>query len=185
MNRRIVSLVLAVLMLLSFAACKAKNPVEETTVPTETVPGVMDVPEGLWEEMVPATQETVAAAEETEATQETSVTEPTNGNSTEETKKPTEPQKPQETQAPQETQDPTTEATEPSTPEYSDTKLSQYEWYHALSGEEQMTYMESFDSVADFFAWYNAAKEEHEKQNPSIEIGNGSVDLGEIVGGKG
>ena len=45
--------------------------------------------------------------------------------------------------------------------------------------------MNSFDSVADFFAWYNAAKDEYEKQNPSVEIGGGSIDLGDIIGGKG
>ena len=185
MNRRIVALLLAVVMLLSLAACKKQKPSDETTVPVEVIAGVEEVPDDFWEELTPAEQETeetkeTAATEETEATQETTATDPTDGNSpTEETKAPA------ATEDPKENQDATTEATEPSAPEYSDTKLSQYEWYQELSGEEQVAYMNSFDSVADFFAWYNAAKDEYEKQNPSVEIGGGSIDLGDIIGGKG
>ena len=59
-----------------------------------------------------------------------------------------------------------------------------YEQYQAMSGDEQYAYFNTFGSVEDFFAWYNAAKATYEKENPSIEIGGGSIDLGEIINGK-
>ncbi|MBR2223812.1 MAG: hypothetical protein IJ973_05750, partial [Christensenellaceae bacterium] len=53
-----------------------------------------------------------------------------------------------------------------------------YEAYHAMSGEEQRAFMESFDDIEDFFAWYNNAKAEYEAKNPDIEITDGNIDLG-------
>ena len=60
-----------------------------------------------------------------------------------------------------------------------------YEEYNAMSAEKQHEYFNSFESVEKFFEWYNSAKSEYEKNNPSIEIGSdGSIDLGEITNGK-
>lgn len=59
-----------------------------------------------------------------------------------------------------------------------------YEEYIAMSGEEQQKYFESFESVEAFFEWYNAAKAKYDEENESIEIGgDGSIDLGDIIGG--
>ena len=59
-----------------------------------------------------------------------------------------------------------------------------YEEYIAMSGEEQQAFLERFDSMALFFAWLNAAKAEYDENQNDIEIGgDGSIDLGEIVGG--
>lgn len=58
-----------------------------------------------------------------------------------------------------------------------------YEEYIAMSGAEQQKYLESFDSIEAFFAWYNAAKEKYDKENPSIEIGDGSINMEDIIGG--
>ena len=55
-----------------------------------------------------------------------------------------------------------------------------YEEFWAMSGKEQQAYYESFDSVDDFFAWYNAAKAEHEAAHPGIDAGDGEIDLGEL-----
>ena len=60
-----------------------------------------------------------------------------------------------------------------------------YEEYIAMSGEEQQKYMNSFSSIEAFFEWYNAAKAKYDAEHPSIEIGDGEIDLGDIIGGNG
>ena len=40
--------------------------------------------------------------------------------------------------------------------------------------------MESFSSVEDFFAWYNAAKKEYDELKHDIEISDGTIDLGKV-----
>ena len=68
-------------------------------------------------------------------------------------------------------------------PEPADTLT--YEEYQALSGAEQMAYMESFPSVQDFFAWYNEAKAKYDAEQDRIEIGgDGNIDLDDIINGK-
>ncbi len=58
-----------------------------------------------------------------------------------------------------------------------------YEEYNAMSPTEQRLVMESFESVEAFFAWYNAAKEKYEKDHPALDAGDGSVDIGDLLGG--
>ena len=64
----------------------------------------------------------------------------------------------------------------PSVPSY-ENQIT-YEEYNALSGEEQEAYFNTFPSVESFFEWYNAAREEYEKNNTAIEIGDGTIDIG-------
>ena len=59
-----------------------------------------------------------------------------------------------------------------------------YEEYMALDGKEQEEYMKSFSSIDAFFDWYNDAKDTYEKENPSIEVGDGPIDMNEIINGK-
>lgn len=59
-----------------------------------------------------------------------------------------------------------------------------YEEFMAMDGKEQEKYMNSFGDIDAFFNWYNDAKETYEKENPSIEIGNGPIDMEEIINGK-
>jgi hypothetical protein len=161
MYKRVVSLLLAAVMLLALSACKTE---EEPTVTTfADVPGVALVPEEFWDEtQPPAETEAPAAPAETE------------------TDVPEETKSPDATEdVPSESQQPTEKPTDPVV------QMTQYEWYHSLSGEQQMAYMETFDSLAAFFDWYNAAKEEHEKLKPGIEIGSGDIDFGDIFGGNG
>ena len=64
------------------------------------------------------------------------------------------------------------------------TEKMDYASYKALSPKEQRAYMESFEDMDAFFEWYNAEKDKYEKENPSIEIDGGVIDLDEIVNGK-
>lgn len=60
-----------------------------------------------------------------------------------------------------------------------------YTWeeYQAMTPAEQEELYFRFDSVSDFFTWYNAAKEKYEESQTVIEIGPGeSVDLGDLLG---
>lgn len=83
------------------------------------------------------------------------------------------------------TEDPTTAPGEPDDGESGNVSSITYEEYMNMSGEDQMAYFESFASVEDYFAWYNEAKAAYDKQNPPIEIEDGSIDLGELMGGNG
>lgn len=58
-----------------------------------------------------------------------------------------------------------------------------YEEYMAMSGKDQEAYMKSFESIAAFFDWFNAVKDKYEKENPSIEIGDGPIDMNDIING--
>lgn len=59
-----------------------------------------------------------------------------------------------------------------------------YEEYIAMTAEEQSAYRKTFESTKAFFDWYNAAKAEYDEKNAGLDIGDGSVDLGDIMGGK-
>lgn len=56
-----------------------------------------------------------------------------------------------------------------------------YEEFHAMAPSKQQAYMESFDDIDEFFEWYNAAKAKYEKENPSIEVDGGAIDLDKIA----
>ena len=57
-----------------------------------------------------------------------------------------------------------------------------YEAFMALEPAAQRAYMESFESVDAFFKWYNAAKEAYEQAHPSIDVGDGVIDLEDLFG---
>lgn len=183
MNRRIFTLLLAIAMILAFAACKKND------MPQQTVPGVVHTPDVNDGDLEHTPKETTSAetetAAETEVSEETEATEET----TEDTKatEATEPEatKPEETKPNTETTAPSTEPEEEVTVPSVPAEMTKFEWYNSLTGEEQMAFMQSFASVPDFFDWYNNAKAEHEELHPDIEIGDGVVDLGGILGGNG
>lgn len=58
-----------------------------------------------------------------------------------------------------------------------------YEAFQAMSPAQQQAHMESFADLDQFFDWYNAQKEQYEKEHPSIEVDGGSIDLDKIVNG--
>lgn len=54
--------------------------------------------------------------------------------------------------------------------------------YHSLSGDEQLAFINSFNSYKDFVSWYSAAKQEY--YDSMIEIdGSTPIDLGDLIGG--
>ncbi len=46
-----------------------------------------------------------------------------------------------------------------------------YEQYIALDGKTQQAFMESFDSVEDFVAWYNAVQKAYFDSLPEAPVG--------------
>lgn len=55
-----------------------------------------------------------------------------------------------------------------------------FEQYEAMSAEQQREFMMSFETMEDFFDWYNKAKAEYDALHPDIEISDGKVDLGQL-----
>ena len=56
-----------------------------------------------------------------------------------------------------------------------------YEQYNELTADKQEEYYNSFETVEDFFAWYNQAKQEFENNQNYIDInGEGDINLGDI-----
>ena len=98
-------------------------------------------------------------------------------NPSEEPTTPSEPDKPTEPTAPTESETPT-EPTVPSEP-----ASTSFEQYNAMSPEEQYAFFCTFSSMEDFVAWYNNAKAEYEAAHPGIDIGDGNIDIGDIIGG--
>lgn len=61
-------------------------------------------------------------------------------------------------------------------------KTLTYKEYISKTPAEQQAYFETFDSVAEFASWYNAAKAEYDANNSSVQLGgNGSIDLGDLI----
>jgi len=56
-----------------------------------------------------------------------------------------------------------------------------YEDYNAMSAASQRAYMESFENVEDFFVWYYDAKDAYDAAHPDIEVGDGVIDLEELL----
>lgn len=59
---------------------------------------------------------------------------------------------------------------------------TEYERFHAMSPAEQQAFMESFESIDAFFAWYENAKAEHDAAKPPIDVGDGNIDLDDVIG---
>lgn len=57
-----------------------------------------------------------------------------------------------------------------------------YKEYVKLTPAQQDAYIKSFESIKAFFDWYEKAKEEYEKNNPPIDVGDGNIDLEGILG---
>lgn len=157
MNRRIIALLLAAVLLL--AACGKKNNAAETTEPT------IETTEAATISTLPGiiyTPENIGGAltEEEDTTPTSEATEP---------KEETEPTVGEEEKPTEAPVVPTTE----------------YEKYNAMSGEEQEAFIDSFESIQAFMDWYNAAKAEYDALHPGIDIGDGNIDAGDLIGGNG
>lgn len=179
MNKRILIIALIALLLLTTGCRKAEvtttePPVAATTEPSETLmPGV-----GIVENGVVMEEEADEPTEPAET--EPAETEPESGKET--TPKATEPEKetdPTENPGDGETTPPA--ETKPSGG--SATVSSAYTDYMNMSAAQQQAFIESFESLDAFMAWFNQAKAEHNANDNSIEVGSGTIDLEQITGG--
>lgn len=60
-----------------------------------------------------------------------------------------------------------------------------WEDYNAMTDAEREAFFDSFKSPEAFMEWLTAAKEKYDREHPVIEVGpDGSIDLGELTGGK-
>lgn len=143
---------------------------EESTEPS--IPGVED---SIFDDEEPAV---VPGREQTNTGNETK-------DPATDTKEPTGNTEP--TQKPEATE-PTTKPTEPADKPSggnTDSGKMTYDDYQSMSPAEQQEYMDSFENIDGFFDWYNSAKDQYEEENPPIDVGDGEIDLGEIIGGNG
>lgn len=181
MYKKLIPITITALMLLTAVGCVSQPNNGETvdTTPSgysteatdatiETVPGIVDVETPIQNPLDDETDPTDASVSETPDPSET----PT------ETTEATAPS--------EESTEPSEEATEPeeTTPSTTpDSAVTSYEAYNAMSPDEQLAFYNTFESMEDFVAWYNAAKAEYDAQNPDIEIGDGNIDMDDIIGG--
>ena len=162
-SKRLLALVLVLVQLIT--GCGKQN---ETVEPTTEVTATTEPPVTT-EASIPGLEDSIFD-DETEPTVTETQPETTENTEPAETVKPTEPAQP-------DTTTPTTEPTQPSVNVQMD-----YERFQNLSASEQMAVMESFGSLDLFFAWYNQIKAEYEAANPPIDVGDGNIDIGDLVG---
>ena len=73
---------------------------------------------------------------------------------------------------------------ESSEKENSDKAEVSYEEFMELSAAEQQKYMETFADIESFFAWYNQAKVEYEKEHPPIILDGDKINAEDFLGGE-
>lgn len=178
MLKKMITIGLTVLAISLLAACQSDYdnvPLGETTRPpavTQTAPS-----EQTTEGTVPDVE--VGVGERGDYSEDTAeTTAPSTADTTEPESTVPEGTVPDDT-VPGET---TPEATTPgeTTPENEEPGTVTYDVYLHMTEEEQMAYINSFPSIADFFEWLNAAKEEAGADDDTI-TGEPSIDLGELT----
>lgn len=192
MYKRMIALMLVVFFALSLAACgnnvQPADPTdveEPTEVTSEPIPGLEDydgdvnLDDSNGDEPTEGTDPTAKPENPTEATNPKTEDPKDVTTPSEEATEPTE-----ETPPSEEVTEPTEETT-PSEETVPPTEggnqgsagKTAYEDYINMTGEQQLAFMQSFDSMEAFFAWLNAAKAEYEAQNPGTDVGDGNIDL--------
>ena len=150
---------------------------QQTTAPTMTLPKGESVEE--WNEPVvtdpvPTTEPQNIATEPSEGATDPRQDDPTEPPTATQPPRETEPVRPTE---PQSTQPPAT--TEPQTGTADPADVT-YEEYLAMTPQEQQAHYEQFPSLEAYIAWHNAALEEYEEKQNSIEV-TGSIDIGDFM----
>ena len=180
-NKLIIIVAVLAVIIIGLIICVVGMKPNDQPAPTDvsTVPGTTAVTNPSEETTNTVTQQT----EETETTEPTETTVPSQEtepqNTEEDETKPVETKpaetKPEETEPqetePQETEPQETEPTEQGKNPWNVT----YEEYQNMSATEQRAQMNAFANIEEFFAWYEAAKEKYETENPDIEIGGSGV----------
>lgn len=59
--------------------------------------------------------------------------------------------------------------------------VTEYEWFMALSGDEQKEYMYSFPTIDDFISWLENAEKEYNDLHPPIMMDGTPIDAEEIL----
>ena len=144
---------------------------QQTTAPAATLPRGEGVEDADDPTVAPPVSSTEPQENDTEPSE--GATEPRQEDPTE---PPTATQPPRETE-PQPTQPPA--ATEPQIGT-SDPADVTYEEYLAMSPQEQQAHYEKFPSLEAYIAWHNAALEEYEENQGSIEV-TGGIDIGDFM----
>lgn len=174
----ILCLILAVVLL---AGCGGKEETQPTEATIELPPGLSDsIFDNDSVELDISTKPTTATTIP-EGTQDTT---PVDTKPTQKPEIPTAPQNPGNMQEPelpteQEPEKPNQDVTGDQGP-----IQCSYEEFAAMTPAQQQACMESYESIEAFFAWYNQAKQEYDAAHPPIDVGNGSIDLDKVLGGK-
>lgn len=195
MYRHFLAIVMCVFVMLGLCACNktadeaADVTIESTTSETEVVTEATEViiagvvaaveEDGILSDIEDESIDDALTDEKIpQETKQPNTTEPTEPEKAEavDNTKPTTVTEPAETTAPT-----VPEETKPVVIPGATQELTEYEKYNAMSGEEQMAFMQSM-GVEKFFAWYDKAKAEYEALHPDIEIGDGIIDAGDLVG---
>ncbi len=186
MNKQGILVLLAFALLLFFGGCQATG-VENLTEPaleldvninSETMEEVTDHTTKFPDDFVSEQQETSSATieDDSEVPVENytspGTSTPTENQNSPSTTEPSENQgdQPNETEA-------GTSATEPVNDETA-LLAAEYESYINMTGAQQQEFIGSFESIEDFFEWYNSAKAAYDALHPVIDVGDGNVDLG-------
>ena len=188
MNRNVKKLLCCAvaLMTLLLTACRpggGKTTEPSQTLPQQTTAPTMTLPKGEsveeWNEPVvtdpkPTTDPQVIATEPSEGATEPWQEDPTEPPAATQPPRETEPAQPTQ---PQPTQPPAT--TEPQTGTADPADVT-YEEYLAMTPQEQQAHYEQFPSLEAYIAWHNAALEEYEEKQNSIEV-TGGIDIGDFM----
>lgn len=203
MNRRMIALALVCVMVLC-AGCRRDDPdptqttadqtaaTTEATEPLTTVPGTAQNVFGsdAFDEE-PDETETTPGGEQNGEEDDT----PGGSSDGEKTTQPTQPENtdPEPTDSaptdPKPT-DPVTTEPQPTDPENTDPETNDpssdanevtYEEYNNMSPEEQMAYYSQFPSMEAFVEWYNRAKAAYDEEHGAIDVGDGNIDLGDLI----
>lgn len=175
MKKRMMTALLAMLMILSLVACgkteNAQNTEAEQTTVTETTAAA----ESVIDENDGNLDEDDIDLEAYNATMETKSPEKIEAEARRPEEVPVPPSQQKEETSTNNT-DPTTETTG-----FQEYPITDFEWFESLTEGEQAVFVESFDSALDFIEWYNAAEEEYNTLHPSIEIDGTPIDAEEIL----
>lgn len=182
---RLLAMFCAMLTLLSLAACgkTATNAPEDTTSQSEPVKEEdrkdPEIQAGVGERGDYGDEETPSP----EATQPARDQEKPEAVKPEATKPEGRPEDKPESK-PEETKPAAPEESQPSSPEETlppELMGMSYDRYMAMTGEEQEAFARTFEELGDFIAWWNAAKEYDKRDEESVEIKDGVIDLGQLI----
>lgn len=192
MNKKLIALLLTVVMLLT-VGCGRKDDTEGTNepsqsveagtdaqLPDETIPGVEILDESLSNPFDEMEENEQADAENGSASSDNNAGNTGNGNSqsgsnngnsnTDET-----------TQSGGEASAETQPTGAGSSNSGSESLSVSYEEYNSMTPEAQVAYYNQFSSMEAFVKWYNEAKAAYDAEHGSIEVGDGNIDLGDLV----